>query len=82
MQYLAEVVDQCGFNAAVHDPRTSEVAAALCLARTGVEFDSGALADQLGGVADFYGLDPDHIQAILQQHEPSLGLVAPDEGIL
>jgi hypothetical protein len=72
MQYLEKVVDECGFEAAVQDPRTSDVASALCLVRTGIEFDEHDLAEQLGDVADFYGLDPDEMQAILHQHEPTL----------
>jgi hypothetical protein len=73
MRDLARVVndfDVAGL--AAEDPRTSDVASALCLARTGVEFDSHELAHQLGDVAELYGLDPDALQKILHQLEPTL----------
>jgi hypothetical protein len=72
IRYIADVVNDCGLNVAAQDPRISEVASALCLARTGVELDGHDLAHRLGDVAEFYGLDPDAIQAILHQNEPTL----------
>lgn len=72
MRYFEQVVNECSFEAAAGDPRTSDVASALCLARAGVEFDGLELADRLGSVAEFYHLGPDDMQAILQRHEPKL----------
>ena len=52
-----------------------EMATALVLARTGVEFDDGVLEGLCGNVAavaEEFGWSPERVQEILEMHEPTL----------
>lgn len=80
-----EYRELCARQNAVRDVRSSEAAALLCLAHSGVELMLGsidAMVENLALVAKQHNLTPDAMQGVLETHEPSLAATNIKEEIL